>query len=104
MKTKKNRTVTARQRSSSLFTDYLEKEVVIDASGNFLYLGILKKIEITWIELAMVDVHDVLDSSSTKENYIRKSAQTGIKYNRKSCRIDREKIISLSLLSEIETF
>jgi hypothetical protein len=99
---KKNKTCSGSK--PSMFSDYLKKMVVIDTFGPLIYLGVLQRVEDTWIQLGMTDVHDTSDSSTTKENYIRKSAQTGIKNNRKSCRLEQKHIVSISLLSEIETF
>lgn len=84
-----------------MFEDFLNKKVVVDAKGPFVFLGTLKKIHPNWIELKKVDVHDIHDTSSTKENYIRKSRKTGFFPNRNSCRIDRDQIISISLFSDI---
>ena len=66
-----------------------------------MYLGKLKSIHKNWIELASVDVHDINDSVSTKEIYVQKTHITGIRPNRKKCRIDRAKIVSISLFSDV---
>ena len=87
-----------------MYTDYLKKEVVIDTDGPFIYLGTLEFAGEGWIEMTDVDVHDRSDASSTKEVYIRKALITGIRPNRKRCRIERDKIISVSLFSDIESF
>ena len=84
------------------FEDYLQKEVVVDTAGPFIYLGTLKIIEKEYIELENADVHDIHDFPCTKEKYLRNALVTGIRPNRKSCRIDKNKIMSVTLFSEIE--
>lgn len=85
-----------------MFDDYVNQAVVVDTSGSFVYLGKLKTVQCDFIELENADVHDIHDSNSTKENYLRNALVTGIRPNRKSCRIDKNKIISITLFSEIE--
>ena len=85
-----------------MFDDYIHQKIVVDASGSFIYLGTLKAVHRDFIELENADVHDIHDSNSTKENYLRNALITGIRPNRKSCRIDKNKIISITLFSEIE--
>ena len=85
-----------------MFDDYLHQAVVVDTSGSFVYLGTLKAVHLDFIELENADVHDMNDSHSTKENYLRNALITGLRPNRKSCRIDKNKIISITLFSEIE--
>lgn len=80
------------------------KEVVIDTSTSFLYLGTLKNIEDNWLTLIEADAHDINDSQCTKEKYIQDSLATGIKHNRNSCVIDLNKVTSISLLSEVKKF
>ena len=85
-----------------MFDDYLHQAVVVDALGSFVYLGTLRAVYPEFIELENADVHDIHDSPSTKEHYLRNALVTGIRPNRKSCRIDKNKIISITLFSEIE--
>lgn len=87
-----------------MFDDYLQQEVVVDTAGPFIYLGTLKKVQKDYVELENVDVHDIQDSHSTKEKYLRNALVTGIRANRKTCRIDKNKIMSVTLFSEIENF
>jgi len=89
------------KREVIMYDKFLDKQVVVDVLGNFIYLGILSRIEDSWIELSDVDVHDMLASSSTKEEYVINARVTGIIANRKNVSIDRDKIISTSLFSDI---
>lgn len=85
-----------------MFDDYIQESVVVDTFSSFIYLGTLKAVHQDFIELENADVHDIHDSNSTKENYLRNALITGIRPNRKTCRIDKSKIISITLFSEIE--
>jgi len=84
-----------------MYSKFLSKQIVVDVSGNFIYLGTLSKVQESWIELENVDIHDMLDSSSNKEAYIISAKITGIRANRRNISIDKDKIISISLFSDI---
>jgi periplasmic divalent cation tolerance protein len=92
------------KKKSVISEDYINKTVVVDVNGSFVYLGVLIHIGEEWIQMKSVDVHDVHDSQSNKETYVRKSKQTGLRPNRDFCRVDRSKIVSISLLEDIQDF
>ncbi len=84
-----------------MYRKYINKQVVVDAEGPFVYIGRMRKVSSDFLELEEVDVHDINDSSSTKEIYLRQALETGIRPNRENCRIARARVISISLYKDI---
>ncbi|MHC4711846.1 MAG: hypothetical protein ACYTAN_01070 [Planctomycetota bacterium] len=77
------------------------KNVVVDAKGQFVYIGRLKNIDGRFLELEDVDVHDNSDTTTPKEIYIMDARKYGIKKNRKSVYIMAEQVVSISPLEDV---
>lgn len=77
------------------------EKVVLDTSGQFVYLGTLKSIDEHFIELEDADVHDGSESPTPKEMYIIDSKKYGIKKNRRSVFVRAGLVVSLSLLDDV---
>lgn len=84
-----------------MFNQYLNQIVIVDTSSSIIYLGTLESIYDDHLVLTDVDVHDSSEYSSTKEQYLAKTQITNIRPNRKKASVDRNKIISISLFSDI---
>lgn len=80
---------------------FVGKKVVVDTKTSYLFIGILEKIGESFLTINEVDVHDHNDFSKTKELYIMEAAKYDIKVNRKSTKVIKAEIISISLLSDI---
>ena len=80
------------------------KIVVVDTDSRFVYLGTLDKVEIEFIVLKDVDVHDRRESPSTKEQYIMDTKKFGVKPNRKEVNVRKTQVVSLSKLADILGF
>lgn len=77
------------------------REVVIDTSGQFVYLGTLKSADAHFLELADADVHDCTESGTSKEVYIIDAKKFGVKKNRGSVFVRAPMVVSISRLSDI---
>jgi len=87
-----------------MFLKFIGQQVVVDTPYSILYLGTLEKENEDTIEIFDVDVHDMTESLTSKEQYIMEAARDGIKSNRRHCTIKQTAIISISLLSDILIF
>ncbi len=76
-------------------------EVVIDVDSPFVYMGFLESITATCLRLKRADVHDLSDSTTTREVYIREARVHGIQPNRRAVTVRQDRIISVSLLSDV---
>lgn len=81
--------------------DFIGKHVVVDVEGPFVYLGRLHAIHDKTLVLKSVDVHDLRDSTTTREVYVRQARVHGIQANRKTTYIRLEKVVSISPLEEV---
>ena len=91
---------TVQDRNSSV-EDFIGKNVVVDVEAPFVYLGRLHAIHDKTLVLKSVDVHDLRDSATTREVYVRESRVHGIQPNRKTVHIRLEKVVSISPLEDV---
>ena len=86
------------------FEAYLGKVVVLDCAAPFVYLGRLERVEHDYLVLADADVHDLRDSDSTRELYVRDSSIHGVRRNRKQVTVRMDAILSVSLLEDVTDY
>lgn len=77
------------------------RSVVIDVEALFVYIGRLVRIESQYLVLEETDVHDLRDTSTTRELYILESRQHGTRANRQRVLIRRDQVLSLSDLEDV---
>ena len=75
--------------------------VVIDMRSTFVCLGTLEQVTPDMLELRNVDLHDLRDTETTRENYVADSAVTGIKRNRKRLWLMRADIVAVGRLQDV---
>jgi small nuclear ribonucleoprotein (snRNP)-like protein len=83
-----------------MLTELLGKQVIIDLRSEFVCLGTLLRFDDHFLELRNVDLHDLRDTETTRENYIAESHATGIKRNRKRIWLVRGEIVAVTLLED----
>ncbi len=54
-----------------------------------------------FLELRNVDLHDLRDTDTTRENYVAASVATGIKRNRRRLLLVRAEIVAISRLEDV---
>ena len=81
---------------------FLGKEVVVDTDTRWLYVGTLKKIGKTFLTLQDVDAHDLTETSSTRDEHLANIKNNGLIVNRKKVVVNREKLVGLSLLENVQ--
>lgn len=80
---------------------FLGKEVIIDTSSHFLFIGTMKGVDEAFVTLGLSDVHDRSESSSSKEKYTMDSKKYGLKADRKAVSIRIENIVCISLMEDV---
>lgn len=75
--------------------------VVIDLRSTFVCMGTLTKVGPDYLTLKNVDLHDLRDTETTRENYVAASAATGIKRNRKKMLLMRAEIVAVARLKDV---
>jgi len=90
-----------RKKELDEIADMVGKFVVVDTTTPLLYIGRLAEIGDYFITLEDVDVHDSNESPSTKEVYCIDAKKFGVKKNRRSVRIVKSIVASISLLEDV---
>ncbi len=85
----------------SLLEQFYGQQVVIDASSPFVVLGTLLGSDGKYLLLEQADVHDLRDTTTTRENYVVDSRRLGIRVNRERALVRIDKIVSLSALEDV---
>lgn len=81
--------------------ELIGKQVVVDVEPPFVYLGRLHAIHEKTLVLKAADVHDMRDSTTTREVYVREARVHGIQPNRKTVYIRLEKVVSVSPVDDV---
>jgi small nuclear ribonucleoprotein (snRNP)-like protein len=86
---------------SQLIRDLIGETVVLDMHAPYVYIGTLAGTDGQYLVLEEADVHDLRDSSTTRELYVLDSKRHGIGVNRARVYVERNQVVSLSKLSDV---
>lgn len=81
--------------------EFIGQNVVVDVESMFVYVGRLKEVREKTLILKTADVHDLRDSTTTRELYVRDARVHGIQPNRNRVLIRLEQVVSISLLDDV---
>ena len=81
--------------------EFVGQSVVVDVDSMFVFLGVLKEVRQKTIILKQADVHDLRDSTTTREAYVREARLHGIQPNRSKVLVGLEQVVSISLLEDV---
>ncbi len=84
-----------------ILNGFVGKIVVVDTDSRWIYIGTLRKVERDFLILENADAHDLNDTISTREEYIRSSRMNGVVVNRREVWIKEDKIVGVSLLEDV---
>ncbi|RMG40068.1 MAG: hypothetical protein D6725_04190 [Planctomycetota bacterium] len=87
--------------SPEVFAELIGRNVVVDAASQYVYVGRLTRVEEQFLLLEDADVHDLRDTSTTRELYVLDSKRHGIRANRRRVWIRRDELVSISLLDDV---
>lgn len=91
-------------RTPESLRELLGQIVVVDTDSHFIYLGRLESADLEFLKLAEVDVHEMTKSSLSKERYVHEARGIGVRKNRQFTWINMARVVSISRLSDIDTF
>lgn len=86
---------------STLLEAYIGANVVLDVMGPYIYLGQLERYDHKYAVLIDADVHDMRDSTSTRERYVSETRQHGITSNRNQVLVSLDQVVSISRLDDV---
>lgn len=87
--------------SADSLAAFLGQEVVIDLASSYVCLGILAGQDHRYLVLKNADLHDLRDTTTTREVYVLDCRRHGISWNRRKVLVKREDVVSVSLLSDV---
>lgn len=79
----------------------LGQEVVLDLASRFVCVGRLEAAEGDYLLLVAADVHDLRDTSTTRERYVRDCVQHGVNPNRQRTWIRLAEVVAISRLADV---
>ena len=85
----------------SLLEQLRGRQIVVDLSPPFVILGTLVEYNEKYLVLEEADVHDLRDTTKTRENYVVDSHRLGIRVNRDRALVRIAEIVSLSALDDV---
>ncbi len=77
------------------------REIVLDLASSYVCIGTLVGEDHRYLTLKNADMHDLRDTTSTRELYVLDCRRHGVSWNRRKVLIRREEIVGLSLLEDI---
>jgi hypothetical protein len=83
------------------FDDLLGQNVVIDVSSPYVYVGRFVETRGEYLLLADADVHDLRDTSTTREKYVLAVRGHGVNANRRWVWVSRREVVGISRLDDV---
>ena len=87
--------------TDALFQEYVGREVILDVSSPYVYVGTFKGSSPHCLILEDADVHDLRDTSTTRELYVQEAKRLGVNRNRKRVLVRIDEIVSVSALEDV---
>ncbi|MCM8818424.1 MAG: hypothetical protein NC915_02970 [Candidatus Omnitrophica bacterium] len=78
-----------------------KKEVVVDTSTSWIYIGKIIKEDESYIYLEEADAFDISETSLSKQEYLMMIKKDGVIPNRKKVKILKSKVVAITLLEDI---
>jgi small nuclear ribonucleoprotein (snRNP)-like protein len=86
---------------SHLLDALIGQVVVIDLRSEYVCLGTLVGLDARFLDLVDADLHDLRDSTATREIYVFDSQRLGIRRNRARVLIRRDEVVAISRFADI---
>ncbi len=86
---------------SRLLHELIGQTVVIDLRSRYVCLGELVGQDAAFLELADADLHDLRDSTATREIYVYDSKRLGIRRNRERVLIRLDDVVAVTRFSDV---
>ena len=83
------------------WSEFIGQEIVLDLASTFVCVGRLIKLERDFALLEEADVHDLRDTTATREQYVLDCRRHGITPNRRFAWVSLKEVVSLSRLADV---
>ena len=81
---------------------WLNQLVVFDLHAPFVAIGLLKEVGADFVLLADADLHDLRDTSTSREMYVVKVSRVGVQPNRKRMLVRLDEVVAIALLKDVQ--
>lgn len=90
------------QASFSNALDALKNQVIVlDLQSQYVCIGTLVEVDHRYLILAEADLHDLRDSTTTRERYVLETREHGVRSNRQKILIRHDEVVGLSALTDV---
>ena len=79
----------------------IENSVVLDLASPYVIVGKLRGADAAYYIIEDADVHDLRDTTTTRELYVLDTKRHGVNVNRRRVLVRRSDVVGLSLLSDV---
>ena len=77
------------------------REVVLDMASPFVYVGTLAARDQHYLTLTDADVHDLRDTTTTRDAYVIEARRHGVSQNRRTVHVRLDQLVSISALADV---
>lgn len=81
--------------------EWLNQIIVIDCVSPYVAVGTLIRFGHDFVELQEADMHDLRDTSTSREVYVVKTARHGVQANRTALIFRLAEVVGVSLLADV---
>jgi hypothetical protein len=89
------------EESSELLSELIGHVVVVDLDPPYVCLGTLSGFDRNFLVLHDADLHDLRDSTATREIYVYDSARLGIRRNRARVLLRRSEVVAIARFEDV---
>jgi hypothetical protein len=75
--------------------------VVLDVTSPYVYVGTLAELDPKYLILTDADVHDLRDTTTTRELYVLDCKRHAVSVNRRRVLVNRDEVVSISALADV---
>lgn len=87
--------------ADSVLESLVGRDVILDLASPYVIAGTFRGHDAHYFVVEDADVHDLRDTTTTRELYVLDAKRHGINRNRKHVFVRREDVVSISLLADI---
>ncbi len=89
------------EKARPMLQEFYGTEVVIDIVSHYVLVGVLTSHDDEYLVLEKADVHDLRDTTTTREQYVVDTRLHGVRSNRHRVLVRRDEIVCLSRLADV---
>lgn len=86
---------------SSQLAALIGRTVVLDVAATYVYVGTLVEYDHRYLVLGDADVHDLRDTTTTRDLYVLAARRHGVNVNRRRVLVSHEQVVSLSAIEDV---